>query len=237
MHKNKKVSKIAIIKNGSYLIFGNLPLAKEIIVPDSKGDPIRWSKADEYPIQESYDLCRCGQSKNKPYCDGAHVKIGFDGTETASKKKYLEQAKKILGPNLILTDAQALCSVARFCHRAGGVWKLTRESNKPELKETPIQETFDCPSGRLVAWNKKTEKPIELKYKPSISLVEDPQKKVSGPIWVKGKVTLESSDGTNYEKRNYMTLCRCGKSGNKPFCDGTHISIKFKDNKTLSARA
>jgi len=88
-----------------------------------------------------------------------------------------------------------------------------------------------------VAWDKKTEKPIELKYKPSISLVEDRQKKVSGPIWVKGKVTLESSEGTNYEKRNYMNLCRCGKSCNKPFCDGTHVSVKFKDNKTLSTHA
>jgi len=94
MHKNKKVSKIKIKKNGPYLIFGNLPLAKEIIVLDREGDPIRWDKAGEYPIQESYALCRCGQSKNKPYCDGTHVKIEFDGTETATKKKYLEQAKK-----------------------------------------------------------------------------------------------------------------------------------------------
>jgi CDGSH-type Zn-finger protein len=234
MRKNKKVSKITIIKNGPYLIFDNLQLVKEIIVPDSEGDPIKWDKAGEYPNQESYALCRCGQSKNKPYCDGTHVKIGFDGTETASKKKYLEQAKKILGPDLILTDARALCSISRFCHRAGGVWKLTRESNKPELKKTAIEETFNCPSGRLVAWDKKTEKPIELESESSISLVGDPQKKVSGPIWVKGKVTLESSDGTIYEKRNYMTLCRCGKSRNKPFCDGTHISVKFKDNEKLS---
>ena len=191
------------------------------------------STQPSYSIQESYALCRCGQSKTKPYCDGTHAKIGFDGTETASKKKYLEQAEKISGPDLILTDAQAFCSTARFCYRAGGVWKLTRESNKPELKEIAIQETCNCPSGRLVAWDKKTGKPIELKFAPSISLIEDPQEKVSGPIWIKGRVPLESSDGTKYEKRNCMTLCRCGKSDNKPFCDGTHIAIKFKDDTIL----
>ncbi|MCJ7713336.1 CDGSH iron-sulfur domain-containing protein, partial [Candidatus Bathyarchaeota archaeon] len=53
--------------------------------------------------------------------------------------------------------------------------------------------------------------------------------KVSGPIWVKGGVIVESSDGTSYEVRNRQTLCRCGKSENKPFCDGTHIKAGFND--------
>ena len=136
MYENKQKSgKVIVTKNGPYFVSGSLPLAKEIIVPDIEGNPVIWSKGNKYSIQESYTLCRCGQSKTKPYCDGTHAKIGFDGTETASKKKYLEQAENISGPDLILTDAQAFCSTARFCHRAGGVWKLTRESNNPELKE------------------------------------------------------------------------------------------------------
>ena len=32
----------------------------------------------------------------------------------------------------------------------------------------------------------------------------------------------------DYEVRNRMTLCRCGESQNKPLCDGTHASMKFK---------
>ena len=63
----------------------------------------------------------------------------------------------------------------------------------------------------------------------SISLVEDPQNKVSGPIALRGGILVESSDGTTYEVRNRQTLCRCGKSQNKPFCDGSHIDEGFND--------
>jgi CDGSH-type Zn-finger protein len=38
-------------------------------------------------------------------------------------------------------------------------------------------------------------------------------------------------DGRMYEVRNRMMLCRCGASENKPFCDGSHASIGFKDEK------
>jgi CDGSH-type Zn-finger protein len=59
---------------------------------------------------------------------------------------------------------------------------------------------------------------------------------VSGPIWAKGGITVEAADGFQYEVRNRVTLCRCGASKNKPFCDGTHCSIKFNDgDETLKA--
>jgi len=80
-----------------------------------------------------------------------------------------------------------------------------------------------------VVWDKNTKKPIEHKFEKSISIIEDSQAKVSGPIWLKGGIQLESADGTFYEKRNRMTLCRCGKSKNKPFCDGSHIQSGFND--------
>jgi CDGSH-type Zn-finger protein len=80
-----------------------------------------------------------------------------------------------------------------------------------------------------VVWDKKTGKPIEPNFKPSISLLEDTGKRVSGPIWVKDGIPVESSDGKEYEIRNRVTLCRCGKSRNKPFCDGSHIEAGFND--------
>jgi len=224
----KKDAKVLITKDGPYIVSGNLPLNKEIIVIGKDGEPEKWTKGKKYPSSEPCALCRCGESKNKPFCDGTHAKIGFNGKETASHEKFEKQSQKIIGPNLILKDAPAFCATARFCHRAGGTWSLTKSSDK-NSKEIAIQEACDCPSGRLVICDKKTEKPIEPKLEQSISFVEDPQNKVSGPIWLKGGVPIESSDGTVYEKRNRVTLCRCGKSRNKPFCDGSHIEEGFND--------
>jgi hypothetical protein len=91
-----------------------------------------------------------------------------------------------------------------------------------EAKRIAIEEARDCPSGRLVVWDKKTDKPVEPEFERSVGLVEDPQVGVSGPIWVRGGIPAESADGKTYEIRNRVTLCRCGKSSNKPFCDSSH---------------
>ena len=73
------------------------------------------------------------------------------------------------------------------------------------------------------------ESPESWEDKPSIGLVEDPSVGVSGPLWVRGGIPVVSSDGVQYEPRNRTTLCRCGASRNKPFCDGTHAAIGFDD--------
>lgn len=224
-----KRGKIVIAKDGPYLVSGGLPLGTEIAEVGEEGEPERWVKGKRYPAQERYALCRCGQSGNQPFCDGNHSRVGFDGTEKASRKSYNEQAEKIEGPGIDLKDAESLCSSARFCFPEGGTWELTLESGDPEKRKTAIRQACNCPSGRLVACDKKTGKPVEPRFKPSISLIEDPQAGASGPIWVKGGVTIESEDGRAYEKRNRVTFCRCGRSDNKPFCDGTHIKVRFND--------
>jgi len=99
----------------------------------------------------------------------------------------------------------------------------------PEARDLVIREAGNCPSGRLVAQDRKTYKDIEPEFEPSIGLVEDPAEGCSGGLWVRGGITVESADGYTYETRNRVTLCRCGASENKPFCDGTHASVKFKD--------
>lgn len=224
-----KRRKIVISKNGPYLVCGGLPLGKEISKIGKEGEPELWYRGKQYPVQEDYSLCRCGQSKSMPFCDGAHTSSGFDGTEKASRKRYSSQARKVEGPDLVLGDAESLCASARFCLPKGGTWRLTLRSGDPEKRKTAIQQACDCPSGRLVAYDKKTGRPIEPKFSPALSLVEDPQAESSGPIWVKGGVRIESADHKAYEKRNRVTLCRCGGSENRPFCDGTHVDIGFND--------
>ena len=106
-----KNAKIKVTKDGPYLVTGGIPLLRMIIVTDSYGDPCIWLEVQRYPQRESYALCRCGKSRNKPYCDGAHITQRFNGTETASSELYLENVKEHLGPELKLTDRREL----RWC--------------------------------------------------------------------------------------------------------------------------
>jgi CDGSH-type Zn-finger protein len=225
MAKNIKVS-----KHGPYLVSGDIPLDKAQIIGDATGTPAKWEFGEKYSHQANYALCRCGLSNNKPFCDGTHNEANFDGTETANRQPCLAQSETTRGPDLDLTDAEPLCAVARFCHRGGDTWTLTEHSDDPKSKELAIQEAGDCPSGRLTAWEKNSGKPLEPKLEPSISVVEDTVQKVSGPLWVKGGIQVEAVDGFQYEIRNRGTLCRCGQSSNKPFCDGTHVKINFHEH-------
>jgi CDGSH-type Zn-finger protein len=216
-----KNAKIKVNKDGPYLVTGGVPLLRMIIEPDSYGDPCIWRLVHRYPLLERYALCRCGKSRNKPYCDGAHIKQRFKGTETASRERYLENVKEYLGPELKLTDKPELCVSAGFCDRYAGIWNLTVHSDRPGFKEIAIEEAANCPSGRLVVWDKQGNR-IEPAYEPSIVVTEDMDGS-PGPLWIRGEVEIESSDGSIYEKRNRVTLCKCGKSPNKPLCDGSHF--------------
>jgi CDGSH-type Zn-finger protein len=218
----KDEQKIKVSKDGPYLIYGGIPIQKQVIIADSEGTATEWQPSTKYSPQEKCALCRCGQSMNKPFCDGTHVKVGFNGTEAAGEEVYLNHPKEINGPVLKLIDVEELCASARFCHQAGGIWNLVPKSDDPEKKRIAFEETCNCPSGRLVVLDKKAEKIIEPKFEKSIVLIEDPSMGVSGPIWVRGRIPVESADGKTYKVRNRLTLCRCGKSQNKPFCDSSH---------------
>jgi CDGSH-type Zn-finger protein len=217
-------AKIEVTRNGPYLVSGSLPLSEQWIVTNAEGDSLDYREGKKHPAAPQYSLCRCGHSGNKPFCDGSHQKVKFDGTETASHDPYLKQAETIDGPTLRLTDADSLCAFARFCDPKGRIWNLVPASDDPEARRLAEYEAAHCPAGRLVVWDKKTGKAIEPKFEPSLGLIEDTEKKVSGPIWVRGGIPVIAADGKAYEVRNRMTLCRCGASNNKPFCDGSHAA-------------
>jgi CDGSH-type Zn-finger protein len=218
-----KKTKIKVTKDGPYLVTGGIPLLRMIIETDSYGDSCTWREVKRYPHRERYTLCRCEKSRNKPYCDGAHILQRFNGTETASNEPYLENVKEYLGPELKLTDRRELCVGAAFCVRDAGIKNLVVYSDRPGFKEIAIEEAANCPSGRLVVWDKQGN-PIEPDCEPSIVITEH-KNGLSGPLWIRGEVEIESADGIIYEKRNRVTLCRCGRSLNKPFCDGSHFDI------------
>ena len=79
-----QAARITVSRNGPYLVEGAVPLANQTIESDSEGGSREWLQGQPFEVTEVYRLCRCGQSSNKPFCDSTHLKVGFDGTETAS---------------------------------------------------------------------------------------------------------------------------------------------------------
>jgi CDGSH-type Zn-finger protein len=222
--------KITISRNGPYLVSGSVPLAVQTIGVNNHGLSTAWVEGRTLPSSPQYALCRCGQSKKKPFCDGTHAKVSFNGTETASNEPVIKQAELLDGPAMQLADAEVLCAFARFCDPHGRVWNQVERTDDPKVREQFIQQVGDCPSGRLLALDKATGKPVEPALPQSIGIVEDPAQECSGPLWVRGGIPLVGADGQAYEVRNRMTLCRCGRSENKPFCNGSHAADpKFRD--------
>ena len=50
----------------------------------------------------------------------------------------------------------------------------------------------------------------------------------NGPLGVKGALEISSGTGRNTNRVTQTALCRCGHSGNKPYCDGTHKKVGFE---------
>lgn len=172
---------ITVTTNGPYLVKGPVPMAGQTIVADDRGESREWREGEPFETRESFPLCRCGQSATKPFCDGSHVRVGFDGTETAGRESFAEQSTEQRGPSLTLADAQPLCAFARFCDVAGQVWNLV-EQEGAEAAEMTAREAGLCPSGRLVVRDRQTDVEIEPVFPPSIGIVSDPAQGVGGPI-------------------------------------------------------
>jgi CDGSH-type Zn-finger protein len=218
---------ITITEDGPYIVRGSVPLTSRHPVESAEGEPLAWdpvgAKPDATEPRERYALCRCGQSENKPFCDGSHARLGFaDSALTADRAPRAERARSFGADTIVMTDDESLCEHAGFCgNRVTNVWKMIRRSNDPEVRDRLITMVSNCPSGRLAVADADGD-PIEPGFEPSIATVPD------GPLWVRGGIPVTGPDGFTYEIRNRVTLCRCGQSQNKPFCDGTHADIGFE---------
>jgi CDGSH-type Zn-finger protein len=221
-----KEPRIRILKDGPYLVSGAVRLSEKVIVPHGNG--YRYEEGRELPQHESYSLCRCGYTKTPPFCDGSHVHSDFDGSETACKNGYNVRAARITGSGLDLLD-DGRCAFARFCHRdSGDAWELAQFSSSRYHHDEAVIAANECPAGRLTAVEKDGTV-HEPQYEPAIEILQDPEENVSAGIFVKGGIPIESADGSVYEIRNRVVLCRCGMSRNKPFCDAAHVSEDYHD--------
>lgn len=219
--------RIKVTENGPYLVTGGVPIREMVIVP--KDHHYTLKEGRPLPQEDSYALCRCGQTSTAPFCDGTHEAVDFKGPETANREPYRKRVEDVtFGTTMNLLD-DGRCAFARFCHtERGDIWSATERDANPETREAAIQAARECPSGRLVMVDKEGQT-LEEEFEPEILIVQDPQQGASAYIYVRGPVIVEAADGTEYEVRNRVALCRCGKSRNKPFCDANHVRTQYND--------
>jgi len=213
---------ITVRKDGPYVVEGGVPLTRKSIVYSEWHEPMSWRKDAELGTKPLYKLCRCGQSKHKPYCDNTHVRTGFDGSETAPTEPSVTRQDRFEAERITLTDDGMLCTRAGFCgNRKTKIWHLLEQAADSTVRFEIIQRADRCPSGRLSY--DLGDGPIEPDLPKAIAVTKD------GPYWVTGGITVTMSDGRTLETRNRVELCRCGHSSIKPLCDGSHREVKFTE--------
>jgi CDGSH-type Zn-finger protein len=217
--------RIVIRRKGPYAVTGTPPLIRAAIVETGHGEPVDWDEGPGFATPDGeYLLCRCGRSGELPFCDRVCDTLDWSWAETADRGPTAERRTAFEGEDLVLTDDLSLCSKAGFCtNLRTNVWTLVEEADDPDARGELVGMVHRCPSGRLVLHEPAVDEDVEPALEPSIGV------QPNGPFWVRGGIPVESEDGTPWEVRNRVTLCRCGHSRNKPFCDGSHKVVGFRD--------
>jgi CDGSH-type Zn-finger protein len=179
-------------------------------------------RGETIDASESIYLCRCGASKNKPYCDGSHNAAGFSDRRVRTERG---SAREFAGREITVIDDFSLCAHAGECVDGAPATFFTKgPDGRASLPDaSPVEQVIAtirrCPSGSLLY---KIGGKLEDAYagETAVRVEKD------GPLHVQ-RVKLEGAARPATE--NHFTLCRCGASLNKPFCDGMHAKVKFSD--------
>ena len=224
---------IEVRENGPYVVHGDISLVRKRRITGEKGEAIAWQKTNTHKTDTIYELCRCGKSATKPFCDGTHDRIDFNGTETATTQLIGERQEILQGDGVRVKVDNSYCMHAKFCfNQNASIRKLITKRSDDNSKVNLSAMVDKCPSGTFVY-----ELEVEGQYqeiesdlpKQIVIISADNSESTAGPIWINGKIPIKRADGKPLETRNRMTLCRCGESKNKPFCDGSHAKIDFKE--------
>jgi CDGSH-type Zn-finger protein len=222
-----KGKRIVVIKNGPYSVEGDVPLVSKTQVVSELGEPLTWRKEGTIAAGEGeYQLCRCGQSGNGPFCDRTHRKVGFDGTETADINLSEGRRERFPhGTHIIVEADPLLCMLSGFCGlRDADMGQLVAATQDTKVRSLVMAMVERCPSGALTYRIEANGPDIEPDLPQQVAVTTEitSDGPIDGPLWVTGGIPVERSDGEPFETRNRVTLCSCGHSGNKPLCDGTH---------------
>jgi CDGSH-type Zn-finger protein len=228
-HTGTSEKRIVILKNGPYVVYGDVPLVRKKKLVSEANDALTWQKTETLETEETYALCRCGQSSTKPFCDGTHARIDFDGTEVADPRPTRERQRVLDGHGIVVRRDGPLCMHAAFCvGRVERIPAMLEGADDSDVRARVIALIDRCPSGSYTYSMTEDGPDIEADLPVAIAVTEE-ERTLGGALWVTGGIPVTRSDGAPFETRNRVTLCRCGHSENKPYCDGTHRHIDFRE--------
>ena len=195
---------------------------------------------EELEVKERMELCRCGASKSKPFCDGSHEAVHFDSAKDPGR--IPDRQDRYPGHQLTLLDNRGTCAHAGFCtDRLKSVFHVGEEpfvTPSGGRMDEIMRAVRACPSGALsyAIEEREAREQVDQLRPATIEISKD------GPYRITGDIVLRNGDG-DIEPRNegasheHYSLCRCGRSQNKPFCSGMHSTVHFSDPPPVSARA
>ena len=182
------------------------------------------SKGETLNVRPVVALCRCGGSNLKPYCDGTHARIGFSSAKSADRVP--DRQDTYVGEKITVLDNRGTC--CHFGNCTDHLPEVFHHDADPFVTAdgAPIEKIVDivraCPSGALG-------------YVLNGEIYQGEQREqemyVAGnaSYYVRGGIELEGESMNHGALREHFALCRCGRSRNKPFCDGSHWYAGFKD--------
>jgi CDGSH-type Zn-finger protein len=212
----QQTPKIACLPNGPYYLLNEM-------TPTAVPNLCR-ANGESCATVRGIALCRCGGSKNKPFCDGTHGTNGFTDRRVADDSQ--NRRVSYIGKRITIHDNRGICAHAGFCtDRLKTVFRMNQEPwihpDGASAKEI-IETVTKCPSGALSYSVENVEYRDQVR-EPMVTVTDDGPYAITGGIELIGVAFGESASKEHY------TLCRCGASKNKPFCDGSHWHVGFRD--------
>jgi CDGSH-type Zn-finger protein len=227
-HQSHHEQKIIVMPHGPYIVYGEIPLVRKAQVISEYGEPLAWHKTEVIETEDTYALCRCGQSSAKPFCDGTHARVDFDGTETADTGVTASRQTVYEGTGIVVKRDTSVCMEAGFCGtRLTNIIKMMANTDDTHIRSQVIAMVERCPSGSYTYRIDPAGEDIEPDLPKAIAVTAEGE--LAGALWVSGGIHIERADGKPLETRNRVTLCRCGQSKTKPLCDGTHREQGFRE--------
>jgi len=179
------------------------------------------ARGETIDTSDTIFLCRCGASKNKPYCDLSHNTVKFSDKRKRTKGGPVSE---FVGNDITVVDNVRQCAHSDHCVDGAPKTFFTVEAGARVSRHLASDTTRviaairRCPSGSSLY---KQSGKLVYEFSADTEVLAER----NGPY----RVQRARLNGARPATEDHYTLCRCGASTNKPFCDGMHVKVKFRD--------